>query len=127
MWSELPQYKRDAATALGITEYIWDDDGGGSLDIPQHVGCDWDDLTTHQRRAAEALDSARWSWDRGTLKNASSWVDLNEAEQNAAVVLGHRSDGSTWDHDIAVDGSGPNSPNPNVTPRRSYATDRSPG
>ncbi|CAB9524375.1 expressed unknown protein [Seminavis robusta] len=59
-WHELPKDKQDAATVLGWTEKMWDDDGKADTE-----DLDWGELSHEQKKAAEAFGYHPKLWDEG--------------------------------------------------------------
>ena len=58
-WDDLPKHIQEAATTLGYTKSIWDNDGDSPLD-----DMDWEDLSTAQKQAAEVLNYNQEKWDK---------------------------------------------------------------
>jgi len=57
-WDELPEDAKDAATALGYTQALWDGDK-----TPDACDESWADLTSAQQEAAAILGYTEATWD----------------------------------------------------------------
>jgi len=57
-WNDLPDLIKRAATEVGFTQEIWDDD-----EWPEHLYKHWEDLTEDERKAMSVLGYSKWTWD----------------------------------------------------------------
>lgn len=94
-WKELPKDAKEAATALGYDEEKWDTDAW--IDIQDYW---WEDLSEEQAAAATALGWDITSWDN--KYEESSWADLPDNVEKAAVFLGFTQE--MWDDDSWPEG-----------------------
>ncbi|CAB9517617.1 expressed unknown protein [Seminavis robusta] len=57
-WDELPKEVQEAATKLGFTKQMWDNDKE-----PDTEDLDWDELSSEQQKAAAVLGYDKKTWD----------------------------------------------------------------
>jgi hypothetical protein len=57
-WDDLPEEAKQAATVLGYTKRLWDNDEDTKISEK-----DWDDLNAVEKAAAQTLGYTRASWN----------------------------------------------------------------
>lgn len=104
-WDELPPYVQKAASCLGYTKEIWNDD-----EDPPSKAKDWGDLTRDEKEAAALLgfDRTTWGSEDGTSSDEDDspkeearryddldWKELPRHARDAAITLGFNK--KLWD------------------------------
>ena len=84
-WEELPSKVVKAATVLGYTPTIWDDD---DRDDPSAFEKCWKELTSEEREAAKALGYTENSWN----ENEDNHDDEEKEESPPPAVASHHED-----------------------------------